>query len=112
MLGIGTRSDVLRVYQSYHAGLANVIEGTTYPQTRARFEAIKALERLRPSLRSRSDRASADVALGVILTDAASSAGPQRETLQKNALVAFIRAVRENPRTSRRSSISRFCSRR
>jgi hypothetical protein len=97
LLGIGARSDVLRVYENYHAGLADVIEGTTYPQTRARFEAIKALERLRPSLSSSSDRASSDVVLGVILTEAASSAGPQRETLQKNALAAFSRAARENP---------------
>ena len=97
MLGIGARSDVLRVYQNYQAGLADVIEGTTYPQTRARFEAIKALERLRTSLHGGPDRASADVVLGVILTDAASSAGPQREALQKNALLAFVRAVREDP---------------
>ena len=47
MLGIGARSDVLRAYQNYRAGLADVIPGTTYPQTRARFEAIKTLERLR-----------------------------------------------------------------
>ena len=79
MLGIGARSDVLRAYRDYRAGLANVIPGTTYPQTRARFEAIKTLERLRASLASDEDRSSADVVLGVILTDAASSAGPQRE---------------------------------
>ncbi len=97
LLGIGARSDVLRAYQNYRAGLADVIEGTTYPQTRARFEAIKTLERLRTSLRSGPDRASVDVVLGVILTDAASSAGPQRETQQRNALAAFMRAVREDP---------------
>ena len=72
MLGIGARSDVLRSYQDYRAGLADVIPGTTYPQTRARFEAIKTLERLRASLRSNRDRAAVDVVLGVILTDAAS----------------------------------------
>ena len=41
---------MLRTYQAYRAGLADVIEGTAYPQTRARFEAIKELERLRASL--------------------------------------------------------------
>jgi hypothetical protein len=97
VLGISARSDVLRSYQVYRAGLANVIPGTTYPQTRARFEAIKRLEVLRTSLRSNVDRASADVALGVILADAASGAGPQRETMQRNAVAAFIRAVREDP---------------
>ncbi len=97
ILGIGARSDVLRAYQNYRAGLADVIEGTAYPQTRARFEAIETLERLRASLRSGSDRARADIALGVILTDAAAGAGPQRETLQRNALAAFARAVREDP---------------
>ena len=97
MLGIRARSDVLRSYEAYRAGLADVIEGTTYPQTRARFEAIRSLERLRASLRAGSDRASADVMLGVILTGAASSAGPQRETQLRNALAAFVRAVREDP---------------
>jgi hypothetical protein len=97
VLGIGARSDVLRAYENYRAGLAEVIEGTTYPQTRARFEAIKTLERLRPSLRRASDRASADIVLGVILTDAASSAGPHRETQWRSALGAFSRAVREDP---------------
>lgn len=97
VLGIRARSDVLRSYQAYRAGLADVIEGTRYPQTRARFEAIKALERLRSSLRAGSDRASADVVLGVILTDAASSAGPQREAQLRRALAVFARAVREDP---------------
>ncbi len=97
VLGIGARSDVLRAYQNYRAGLANVIEGTTYPQTRARFDAIKALEGVRRSLRNSADRASVDVVLGVILTDAASGAGPQRETQQRKALAAFTRAAREDP---------------
>ena len=96
VLGIGARSDVLRSYQIYRAGLANVIPGTTYPQTRARFEAIKRLEVLRGSLRSNVDRASVDVTLGVILTDAASGAGPQRETMQRNAVATFMRAIRED----------------
>ena len=96
LLGIGARSDVLRSYQDYRAGLANVIPGTTYPQTRARFEAIKTLEGLRSSLRSNRDRAAVDVVLGTILTDAASSAGPQRKRVQKSAVDAFVRAVRED----------------
>ncbi len=96
VLGIRARADVLRTYQAYRAGLADVIEGTAYPQTRARFEAIKELERLRASLRG-SDRAGADVVLGVILADAASSAGPQRQAQLRNALGVFARAVREDP---------------
>lgn len=97
VLGIRARSEVLRAYQNYRVGLAEVIEGTAYPQTRARFEVIETLERLRPSLRSGRDRASVDVVLGVVLADAARSAGPQRETQQRNALEAFARAVREDP---------------
>ncbi len=100
ILGISARSDVLRAYRNYRAGLANVIPGTVYPQTRARFEAIKNLERLRGSLASNSDRSAVDVVLGVILTDAASSAGPQRKNVQKSALAAFERAVREDPRNA------------
>jgi hypothetical protein len=97
LLGIGPGSDVLRTYQDYRAGLADVIPGTTYPQTRARFEAIKRLEQLRGSLRSDADRASADIVLGVVLTDSASTAGPQRAAQLENALAAFGRAVREDP---------------
>jgi hypothetical protein len=97
LLGIGPRSDVLRAYQDYRAGLADVIPGTTYPQTRARFEAIKRLEQLRASLRSDADRASVDIVLGVVLTDSASTAGPQRAAQLENALAAFARAVREDP---------------
>ena len=97
VLGIRARADVLRAYQAYRAGLADVIEGTAYPQTRARFEAIKELERLRASLRGGSDRAAVDVVLGVILTDAASSAGPQRQAQLRDALAVFARAVREDP---------------
>ena len=97
MLGIAARSDVLRAYGKYRAGLADVIEGTSYPQARARFEAIETLERLRASLRSGRDRASADVVLGVVMADAARSVGPQRETQLRNALAAFARAVREDP---------------
>jgi hypothetical protein len=97
LLGIGPRSDVLRTYQDYRAGLANVIPGTTYPQTQARFTAIKRLEQLRASLRSDADRASADIVLGVVLTGSAFTAGPQRAAQLENALAAFGRAVREDP---------------
>ena len=97
ILGIAARSEVLRSYQTYRAGLADVIEGTTYPQTRARFEAIKSLERLRGSLESSRDRSATDVVLGAILTDAASRAGSQRTQVQKSAVAAFVRAIREDP---------------
>jgi hypothetical protein len=97
LLGIGARSDVLRTYQDYRAGLADVIPGTTYPQTKARFEAIERLGRLRASLRSGVDRASADLVLGVVLTGSASTAGPQRAVQLKNALAALGRAVHEDP---------------
>jgi hypothetical protein len=97
ILGISARSGVLRAYRDYRAGLANVIPGTTYPQARARFEAIKNLEQLRGSLGSNGDRSAVDVVVGVILTDAASNAGPQRRNVQKSALAAFERAVRDDP---------------
>jgi hypothetical protein len=97
LLGIGPRSDVLRAYQDYRAGLADVIPGTTYPQTRARFEAVRRLEQLRASLRSNADKASADIVLGVVLTGSSSAAGPQRAAQLENALAAFGRAVREDP---------------
>lgn len=97
LLGIGARSDVLRSYRTYRAGMANVIEGTTYPQTRAQFEAIKSLERLRGSLAGNKDRAATDVVLGAILTDAASTAGPERKRVQRSAVAAFVRAIREDP---------------
>lgn len=97
LLGITARSDVLRAYANYRAGVADVIEGTSYPQTRARFEAIESLRRLRASLRSGPDRASADVVLGVVLAEAARSAGPQRELQLRDALAAFARAAREDP---------------
>ena len=97
LLGIGARSDVLRAYQSYRAGLADVIPGTTYPQTQARFEAVQRLQRLRASLSSDRDRASTDIVLGVVLADGAASAGQQREGQLGLAVDAFARAVREDP---------------
>ena len=55
--------------------------------------------RTTPGRRSRvgRDRSAVDVVLGVILTDSASTAGPQREQVQKSALAAFVRAIREDP---------------
>ena len=97
LLGIRSSSNVLRAYQEYRAGLADVIPGTTYPQTRARFEAVQKLERLRRSLRTSADRASADIVIGVVLAGSASTAGPQRASQLDSALAAFGRAVREDP---------------
>jgi len=97
LLGIRARSEVLRTYQSYRAGLADVIPGTTYPQTRARFEAVARLQRLRASLPTASERASADIVLGVILADGASSAGRQRGGQLALAIASFARAAREDP---------------
>jgi hypothetical protein len=97
LLGIGLRAKVLRAYQDYRAGLADVIPGTTYPQTRARFELVKRLEELRPSFGSRADRASVDVLLGAVLTADAATAGQQREAQIAKALAAFGQAAAENP---------------
>jgi len=97
LLGIDGRSDVLRAYQDYRAGVADVIPGTRYPQTRARYEAVTRLRRLRSTLTSAEDRASTDVALGVIFTAGAAEAGAQRGVQTRYALDAFRRAVREDP---------------
>jgi hypothetical protein len=96
LLGIGVRSDVLRAYARYRAGLADVIPGTTHPQTRARYEAIETLRGLRPSLRDR-DRAAVDVVLGVVLADSAAGAGQQRQAQLDGALAALAQAVAEDP---------------
>ena len=50
LLGLGARAEAQRVYERYRAGLADVIEGTAYPQTRARFTAVDALTALRDEL--------------------------------------------------------------
>ena len=96
LLGIRARSEVLRSYQDYRAGLADVIPGTTYPQARARFEAVQRLLRLRSSLGA-ADRASADIVLGVVLADGAAGAGQQRQKQLELALAAFERAARGDP---------------
>lgn len=97
LLGVDGRSDVLRAYERYRTGIADVIPGTRYPQTRARYEAVNALRRLRGRLTGAEDRASADVALGVVYTAGAAEAGEQRAAQTRNALDAFRRAVLEDP---------------
>lgn len=99
LLGISARSDVLRAYENYRAGLADVIPGTVYPQTRARFEAVKELSRLRASL-DPSDRASADVVLGVIYAASADDSGEQRAVETRHAIDFFRRAVIEDPESA------------
>lgn len=96
LLGIGARSDVLRAYEEYRAGLADVIPGTTYPQARARFQVVQRLLRLRASLAA-TDRASVDIVLGVVLSDGAAGAGQQRQKQLELALAAFERAARGDP---------------
>ena len=100
LLGIDARSDVLRAYQDYRAGLADRIPGTTYPQTRARFEVLQRLRRLRTTLADDRDRASVDTVLGVVLVDDAAGAGQQRRAQLEQALAVFARAVREDPGNS------------
>jgi hypothetical protein len=99
LLGIAARNDVLRAYARYRAGLAEVIPGTLYPQTQARWDAIAALSRLRENVDDPPDRASVDLVLGRIQAAAAAAAGPttQRKTLRDNAITSFRHAVREDP---------------
>jgi hypothetical protein len=99
LLGIHAGNELMRSYRSYRAGLADVIEGTLYPQTQARWNMIAAVRRLRPGLRSAHDRAAADVTLGVVYAASAvaSGPGPQRQALQRNAIATFRRAVLEDP---------------
>jgi hypothetical protein len=94
LLGGHARSELLRAYRSYRAGLADVIPGTTHPQTQARWNAIAAITRLRPSLDA-ADRAAADVVLGRVYASAAVGAGPttQRAAMRDSAIAAFRRAV-------------------
>jgi hypothetical protein len=99
ILGIRARSQALRAYQDYRAGLADVIPGTTYPQARARFEIVQRLSRLRASL-GPADRASVDVVLGVVLADGSAGAGEQRQKQLDLALAAFERATRGDPQNA------------
>jgi hypothetical protein len=97
LLGIRARSDVLRAYERYRAGLADVIPGTTDPQTRARYELIQALRGLRGSLASARDRAGVDVVLAVVLADSAGAAGPQQQAQLASAVATLARAATEDP---------------
>jgi hypothetical protein len=97
LLGIADRSDLQRIYARYRAGLADVIPGTTYPQTRARYEAIESLRSLRGSLDDGHDRAAADVLLGTVLAESASGAGEQRRAQLDGAVAALARAAAEDP---------------
>jgi hypothetical protein len=99
LLGVRAQSELMRAYLDYRVRLADVIEGTQYPQTQARWNAISAIDRLRPSLASRRDRAAADVVLGVVYAASATASGPgqQRQTLVRYAVDALTRAVLTDP---------------
>jgi hypothetical protein len=98
LLGVHARTELLRAWRDYRLGLANVIPGTTYPQTQARWNAIAAVTRLRSSLEPR-DRAAADVLLGRVYAAAAAASGPttQRVALRDSAIAAMRRAVLGDP---------------
>jgi len=98
VLGVRAANDLQRAYRAYRAGLADVIPGTTHPQTQARWNLIAAVTRLRPSLGER-DRAAADVVLGRVYAAAAAAAGPttQRVALRDSAIASFRRAVLGDP---------------
>jgi hypothetical protein len=96
LLGIAARADVQRAYGRYQLGLGDVIEGTVYPQTQARYRAVLALRSLRSSLDPR-DRARVDVAIGAILADGAKTAGTQRATQLARAADSFRRALDSDP---------------
>jgi hypothetical protein len=98
LLGIEARSDLQRAYTAYRVGLADVIPGTTYPQTQARWNALRTVGRLRASL-PEGDRAAADLLLGRVYAETAAAAGPttQRQTLRDDAIAALRRAALEDP---------------
>ena len=96
LLGLRARAEAQRAYERYRAGLVDVIPGTQYPQTQARFDLVARLSELRPSL-GRADRAAVDVVLGAVLTDSAKTAGEQRSAQLQRALEAFRRAVSTDP---------------
>jgi hypothetical protein len=96
LLGIRTRSEVMRAYLDYRSSLAATVEGAVFPQTQARWNAIRAISSLRPSLR-KADRAKVDVVLGVVYARSAAASGPQRSGLLESAVDAFTRGVLEDP---------------
>ena len=99
LLGVRARSELMRAYLDYRFGVASVIEGTLYPQTQARWNAISTIRRLRPSLTRAEDRAAADVTLGAVYAASAtaSTPGAQRQTLVRYAVDSLSRAVLEDP---------------
>ena len=98
LLGIGASSDVLRSLSGLPSRPRRRDSGHDATRRPARgSRRSRRSKRLRASLRSNRDRAAVDVVLGVILADAASSAGQQRKRVLKSALAAFVRAVREDP---------------
>ncbi len=96
LLGVSARAETQRVYERYRAGLADVIEGTAYPQTRARFTAVDALAALRDDL-APADRAVVDTVIGTILVDGAKSAGARKREELRKAEDAFRRALDVDP---------------
>lgn len=96
LLGVGARAEAQRVYERYRAGLADVIEGTAYPQTRARFTAVDALTALREDL-APVDRAVVETVIGTILVDGARSAGARKQEELRKAEDSFRRALEADP---------------
>jgi hypothetical protein len=96
LLGISGRADVQRAYGSYRLGLGDVIEGTVYPQTQARFRAVETLRALRSSLAAK-DRARVDVVIGAILAEGAKNAGTQRAAQLDRAAESFRLALDTDP---------------
>jgi hypothetical protein len=97
LLGVRARSDLLRAYRDFEAGIGNVIPGTVYPQTSARFDAITRFRDLRAALTSDRDRASADIVLGAIFAAGISTPGEQHAVQTSDAIDSFTRAVLEDP---------------
>jgi hypothetical protein len=96
LLGLHARAEAQRAYERYRTGLADVIPGTQYPQTQARFDLVARLTELRPSL-GRVDRAAVDVVVGAVLTDSAKTAGEQRAAQLERAREAFRLALATDP---------------
>jgi hypothetical protein len=96
LLGVRSRADVQRAYSRYRAGLADVIEGTSYPQTTARFTAVEELSALRDELPP-ADRAVVETVIGAILVDGAKAAGPRKRAELRRAEDAFRRALAADP---------------
>jgi hypothetical protein len=96
LLGTRARTEIMRAYSAYRRALADVVPGAVYPQTQARFDLIRVVTRLRPSLGAR-DGSRADVVLGSVYAASAAAAGPRRLGLLRDATAALRRAVLEDP---------------